>query len=77
MKARLCHKYVVPDSSLKSNIYKLGIGKLETTPVDLNQLSDLVKNEVVKKTLYDELVKKVNAIQTTDTKISEVEKKIL
>ena len=25
------------------------------------------KNEVVKKTVYDELVKKVNAIQTTDT----------
>ena len=25
------------------------------------------KNEVVKKTVYDELVKKANAIQTTDT----------
>ena len=30
--------------------------------VSLSKLSDAVKNEVVKKTLYDELVKKFNAI---------------
>ena len=29
--------------------------------------SDAVKNDVVKKTEYHELIKKVNAIQTTDT----------
>ena len=29
-------------------------------------MSDAVKNEFVKKTVYDELVKKVNVIQTTD-----------
>ena len=40
---------------------------METTPVDLSKLSDVVKNEVVEKTVYNELVKKVNAIQTTDT----------
>ena len=40
------------------------IGKLETTTVDL---SDVVKNEIVKKTVYDKLNKNVNAIQTTDT----------
>ena len=34
---------------------------------DLSNLSDAVKNEVVKKTVYDKLVKKVNAIQNTDT----------
>ena len=66
---------------------KLDIGKLETTPVDLSKLSDAVKNEVLKKTEYNELVKKVNNINTTDTsdlvkktnyntKINEIEKKI-
>ena len=29
---------------LKSKIDKLDIGKLETTPVDLSKLSDVVKN---------------------------------
>ena len=41
-------------ASLKSKIDKLDIG--------LSKPSDLVKNEVVKKTEYDELVKKINAI---------------
>ena len=40
------------------------IGKWETTTVDLN---DVVKNEIVKKTVYDKLNKNVNAIQTTNT----------
>ena len=38
---------------LKSKIGKLDIDELETTPVDL---SDVVKNEVVQKTVFDELV---------------------
>ena len=54
-------------SSLKSKVDKLGIGKLETTPVDLSKLSNAVKNDVVKKTKYNELVKKVNNINTTST----------
>ena len=37
----------------------MDIGKLETTPVDLNKLSDTVKNEVAKKTEYNELLKKL------------------
>ena len=53
-------------TSLKSEIDKLDIGKLESTPVDLSKLSDVVKNEVVKNTVLDELVKKGNAIQATD-----------
>ena len=44
-------------ATLKSDIDKLDIGKLKTAPVDLNKLSDIVKNEAVKKTEYDELVK--------------------
>ena len=48
--------------SWTSAIDKLNIDELETTPVNWSKLSDVVKNEVVKKTAYDELVKKVNAI---------------
>ena len=48
-------------SSLKSKVDKLDIGKLKTAPVDLRKLSDVVKNDVVKTTEYDELIKKVNA----------------
>ena len=51
----------------KSKINKLDIGNLETGPVDLSKLSDVIKNEVVKMSVYEELVKKVNAIQTTYT----------
>ena len=46
-------------ATLKSEIDKFDIGKLETTSVDLSKLSDAVKNEVVRNTLYDELVKKL------------------
>ena len=45
-------------SSLKSKVDKLDIGKLETTPVDLSKLSNIVKNDVVKRTEYNKLVKK-------------------
>ena len=44
-------------ATLKSDIDKLDISKLETAPVDLNKLSDIVKNQAVKKTEHDELVK--------------------
>ena len=54
-------------SNLKSKIDKLDIGKLETTPVDLSNLSNVVKYDFVKKTEYNKLVKKVNDISTTDT----------
>ena len=43
-------------ANLKSEIDRLDIDKLETTPVDLSKLSDVVKNEVVKKTEYNKLV---------------------
>ena len=39
-------------ASLKSKIDKLDIGELETTPIDLSKLSDVVKNEVVNTTVY-------------------------
>ena len=34
-------------------------------PVDLSKLSDVVKNDEVKKTVYDKLVTKVNSIDTS------------
>ena len=34
-------------------------------PVDLSKLSDVVKNDVVKKAVYDSLVAKVNNIDTS------------
>ena len=40
---------------------------LEINPADLSQQSDEVKTEIVKKTVYDDLIKKVNAIQANDT----------
>ena len=41
---------------MKSKVDKLEIGKLETTPVDLSKLSNVVKNDVVRKTEYHKLV---------------------
>ena len=48
-------------ASLKSDVYKLDIDQLETIPVDLRKLSNAGKNNVVKKTVFDELVRKVNS----------------
>ena len=53
-------------ASLKTEVDKLEIDKLVPIPVDLSKLSDLVKNDVVKKTVYDELVAKINNINTSD-----------
>ena len=52
---------------MKSRIDKLNIEKIETTPVNLSKLSNVVKYDVVKKTESNELLKEVNAIQTNDT----------
>ena len=51
---------------LKTEADKLHIVKLASVPVDLSKLSDVVKNDVVKKTVYDKLVAKVNNIDTSD-----------
>ena len=52
-------------SNLKSKEDNLDVDKLIPVPVDLSKLSDVVKNDLFKTTEFDELVKKVNAIQTT------------
>ena len=70
-------------TNLKSEVDKLDIDKLVPIPADLSKLSNVVKNDVVKKTVYDKLVTKVNNIDTSDfvlktngnTKITELENK--
>ena len=52
---------------MKSKGDKLYVNKLAPVSVDLKKLSDVIDNNVVKKTIYNEWVKKVNAIQITDT----------
>ena len=49
---------------LKTEVDELDIDRLVPIPVDLSKLSDVVKN-VVKKTVYDKLVAKVNSIDTS------------
>ena len=51
-------------SSLKNEVDKLDIEKLIPIPADLSKLSNVVKN-VVKKDVYDKLVTKVNALDTS------------
>ena len=71
-------------AGLKSVVDKLNIAELVPVPVDLSKLSDAVKNDVAKKTVYDKLVTKVNKIDTTgfvlktkyDTGKSDLENKI-
>ena len=71
-------------ASLKRDVDKLDIDKLAPVPVDLSKLSDVIKNDVVIRTVYDKLVTKVNNIDTTefvlkttfDTDKSDLEKKI-
>ena len=47
-------------ANLKTEVDKLDVDKLAQVPVDLSKLSDVVKNYVVKTTVYDKLVAKVN-----------------
>ena len=52
--------------SLKTEVDKLDINKLTLVPNDLAKLSNVVKNDVVKKTEYNKLVTKVDNIDTTN-----------
>ena len=71
-------------ASLKTEVGKLDIDKLVSVPVDLSKLSDVVKNNLVKKTVNEKLVAKVNSVDTSgfvlktkyDTDKSDLVKKI-
>ena len=71
-------------ANLKSEVDKVDVDKLKPIPTDLSKLSDVVKNDVVKKTDYNKLVAKVDNIDTSslvkktdyNRKITEIEDKI-
>ena len=78
-------------ANLKTELNKIDIANLKPVPDDLVKLSNVVKNDVVKKTEYNKLVTKVDIIDTTgfvskttydtdkfnlEKKISDAEKKI-
>ena len=52
--------------NVKTEVDKLHINKLMPVPTDLSKLSNVVKNDIVNKTVYDKLVAKANAIDTRD-----------
>ena len=51
-------------ASLKTEVDKIGADKLKTVQVDLAKLSNVVKNDFIKKTEYNRLVTKVDNIDT-------------
>ena len=53
-------------SNFKTEVDKLDINKLVPVPTDLSKLSNVVKNDFVKKTAYNKLVAKVGNIDTSD-----------
>ena len=53
-------------AGLKLEINELVIERLKNEPVDLSKLSDAVKDDVDGKTVYEELVKYVNAVDAID-----------
>ena len=68
-------------TALKTEVDKIDTDKLKTVPDDLAKLSNVVKNEVVKKTDFsaDDYVKKTKFsgdINSLDDKTDKVEKKI-
>ena len=78
-------------AALKAEVDKIDTDKLKTVPDDLAKVSNVVKNDVVEKTIYNTLKNKVDAIDTSgfvtrtkfttdtnalDDKIDKVEKKI-
>ena len=50
---------------LRAHIYKNGADKLKPVTADLSKSSNVVNNDVVKKTVYDKLVAKANNIGTS------------
>ena len=67
---------------MKSKLNKLDVDKLVPVPVDLSKLSDVVKNDVIKKDLYNAKIKNTeDQIPTitnlaTKTALNAVENKI-
>ena len=52
-------------ASLKAEVDKINTDKLKTVPVDLSKLSNVVNNEVFKKTVYHRLAAKLILVDTS------------
>ena len=75
-------------NNLKSKLDKLDVGKLVPVPVDLSKLSDIAKNDVVKKDVYSAKIKNIedkipditnlatNTTNTLNARINEVKDEI-
>ena len=61
---------------LKTEVDKLDVDKFVPIPADLSKLIDLVKNDVLKKDVYNKLVAKVNAIPLNNIDTSDFVLKI-
>ena len=72
-------------ASLKAEIDKIDVDKLKTVSVDLSKRSNVVNNDIVKKSVYHKLVRKVNNFDTSgfvletkyNTDKSDLEKKLV
>ena len=53
-------------ASLKTEVNKIDAEKVKTVPVDIAKLSNVVRNDVVRKTEYNKLVTKVDNIDITN-----------
>ena len=63
-------------SNLKIKVDKLDVDNLVPVPVDLSNLSDVVKNDDVKKDVYNAKIKDIANLATTTTSLIAVENKI-
>ena len=55
-----------PDlASLKSEVHQIDREKIKTVCVDASKISNVVENDVTKKTVYDKLITRVKAIDTS------------
>ena len=52
-------------ANLKTEVDKLDVDKLVPVPTDLSKLSNVVKNDVVKKADYNKFVTKIDNIDTS------------
>ena len=55
-------------AALKTEVDKIDVDKLKTTPTDLAKLSNVVKNDVVKKTDYNAKVTSIESLKAGVTK---------
>ena len=64
--------------NLKRKVEKIDVYKLVPVPVDLNKLSDVVKNDIVKKHVYNKIPNITNLASNTtlNAKVNEVKNEI-